>query len=81
MSNTNGGTIPLALVRPGERVRLVDILAGHKLRHRLTEMGLIPNAEVEIIQDEGGPLLLAINDTRLAVGRGVAHKITVQVSG
>ena len=71
--------LPLAMVTPGEPVKLVRIVAGQRLRRRLTELGLIPGVEFKIMQDEGGPLLLAIKDTRLALGRGIAHKIIVEM--
>ncbi|MFC1976308.1 ferrous iron transport protein A [Chloroflexota bacterium] len=70
--------LPLTMVKPGQRVKLVDIAAGRRLRHRLTELGLTPGVELKVMQDEGGPLLLAVHDTRLALGRGMAHKIIVQ---
>ena len=70
--------LPLTMVAPGESVRLIRIVAGHRLRRRLTELGLIPGVEFKIMQGEGGPLLLAIKDTRLALGRGMAHKIIVE---
>ncbi|OQY27659.1 MAG: hypothetical protein B6243_12770 [Anaerolineaceae bacterium 4572_5.2] len=57
---------------------LVEITAGHGARRRLTELGLTPGVELQVIQDEGGPLLLAVHDSRLALGRGMAHKIMVQ---
>jgi Fe2+ transport system protein FeoA len=72
--------LPLSMVAPGESVRLVRIAAGHRLRRRLTELGLIPGVEFKIMQDDGGPLLLAVKDTRLALGRGMAHKIIVQTA-
>ncbi len=78
MRMARNGTLPLSLVVPGQRVKLVEITAGHKLRHRLTELGLTSGVELEVVQDEGGPLLLAVHDTRLALGRGMAHKIMVQ---
>jgi Fe2+ transport system protein FeoA len=70
--------LPLTMVAPGESVKLVRIAAGHRLRRRLTELGLIPGVELKIMQAEGGPLLLAVKDTRLALGRGMAHKIFVE---
>lgn len=70
--------LPLSMAGPGRRVKLVEITAGHKLRHRLTELGLTPGVEMMIIQDEGGPVLLAVHDSRLALGRGMAHQIMVQ---
>ena len=61
----------------GQKVRLQKIEAGRKLTHRLTELGLTPGVELTIIQDSG-PLLLAVRDSRVAVGRGMAHKMRVQ---
>jgi Fe2+ transport system protein FeoA len=72
--------LPLSMVEPGESVKLVRVATGHRLRRRLTELGLIPGVEFKIMQDEGGPLLLAVKDTRLALGRGMAHKIIVQTA-
>lgn len=70
--------LPLPLVPQGQHVRVVEIDAGRQANHRLTEMGITRGTEVAILQDNGGALLLAIGDTRLALGRGLAHKIRVQ---
>ena len=78
MRMTFDGSLPLSMIGPGQRVKLLEITAGRKLKHRLTELGLTPGTEMKVLQDDGGPLLLAIQDSRLAVGRGMAHKILVQ---
>ena len=80
MNLFQNGNLPLTMVEPGQRVKLVGITAGRRLRHRLTELGLTPGVELKVMQDKGGggPLLLAVHDTRLALGRGMAHKIIVQ---
>ena len=80
MNLFQNGNLPLTMVAPGERVKLVGITAGHRLRRRLTELGLTPGVELKVMQGQGGPLLLAIQDTRLALGRGMAHKIIVQAA-
>ena len=72
------GVLPLTMVAPEEPVRLVEIMARGRLRHRLTELGLTPGVELKVLQNKGGPLLLAVHNTRLALGRGMAHKIMVQ---
>ena len=72
------GCLPLSLVSPGQTVRLVKIAAGRQLTHRLTELGLTPGVELTLLQSNGGPLLLAVRDTRLALGAGMAHKIMVE---
>lgn len=74
---TKNGTLPLTMISPGQTVKLVEIATGRKLKHRLTELGLTPGVELEVMQDQGGPLLLSVYNSRLALGRGMAHKIMV----
>ncbi len=73
------GLLPLTMVSAGQRVRLVEITAEHKLRRRLTELGLTPGVELNVVQAQGGPLLLTVHESRLALGRGLAHQIMVQI--
>ena len=77
MLNQNGN-LPLAMVGTGQVVKLVRVAAGRILTRRLAELGLTPGVQLEILQDQGGPLLLAVRDSRLALGRGMAHKIIVE---
>ncbi|GAB4430364.1 MAG: ferrous iron transport protein A [Anaerolineae bacterium] len=74
---TDPSALPLSMVSPGTPVKLIGIAAGRKLRHRLTELGLTPGVELQVMQDQGGPLLVAVYGSRLALGRGTAHKIMV----
>jgi len=73
----NDQTIPLSMAKMGQTVRLVTIEAGKKLTHRLTELGLTPGVELMVVQDSGGPLLLSVRDSRVAVGRSMATKLHV----
>jgi Fe2+ transport system protein FeoA len=78
----NTPSLPLSMITQGERVRLLKINAGEVLSNRLTALGLTPGVELTIVQDAGGPLLLSVRDSRLALGRGMANKIMVEfVSG
>ncbi len=71
--------LPLSMLGPGERARLLSVNANEGLTSRLNAMGLTPGVEVTVIQDAGGPLLLSVRDSRLAVGRGMAQKILVEI--
>ncbi len=71
--------IPLTHIPVGKLVRLVEIKGGREITHRLVEMGLTPGVEFKILQDAGGPLLLAIRDSRIALGRGMAFRVLVQM--
>jgi Fe2+ transport system protein FeoA len=69
----------LSMVSPGEDVRLVAIHGGQQMRKRLADLGLNVGMTVRVVQRNGhGPLILAVKDSRLAVGHGMAHKILVQ---
>lgn len=70
--------IPLAIAYPGQKVRVVSIVAGRGLTQRLISMGLNVGSEIEVIKSGApGPFLIAIKETRLAIGRGIAYKIMV----
>lgn len=73
--------LPLTMAAAGQTLQLVRIAAGAGLRRRLTELGLTPGVEFDLLQDRGGPLLLNVRNTRLAIGRGAAQKIIVQAAG
>jgi Fe2+ transport system protein FeoA len=40
-------------------------------------MGLIPGVKLTVLGTRGGPIMIAVNDTRLALGFGMAKKIMV----
>jgi ferrous iron transport protein A len=77
---TTSNTIPLGLVSSGETVELVAIRGGHKLKKRLADLGLTVGMPVRVSRNfNHGPIVLAIkNDTRLAIGRGMALRIEVR---
>lgn len=62
-------------------MRLMSIDAGKKLTHRLNELGLTPGVELMLIHNSGGPLLLSVRDSRVAIGRGMAEKLYVTPIG
>ncbi len=72
------GSFPLATASIGEKVRLEKINGGEKIVHRLTALGLTPGTAFSIVQDAGGPLLLSVLDSRIALGRGMAQKVMVR---
>ena len=73
--------MPLAMVSPGEEVRLVAIRGGQRLRKRLADLGLNVGMTVRVMQCGGhGTLILAVKDSRLALGRGMAHRIMIELT-
>lgn len=70
--------MPLTAASPGQEVTLIDILGGRGIRSKLYSMGLIPGVKLTVLGKRGGPIMVAINDTRLALGFGMAKKIIVE---
>lgn len=71
--------MPLSMVAPGQEVEFVAVHGGRGIRRRLADMGFNPGIRIKVIQGgfQRGPIVVAVRDTRLALGRGMAHKIMV----
>ena len=69
--------IPLSMATADQEVELVEIQAGRKLTRRLAELGLTVGVKLKVVQDNGGPLLVSVRGSRIAIGRGMAHKLLV----
>ena len=69
----------LSRIDPGAEVILIDIEGGRGLRSKLYSMGLVPGVNLKILNGNGsGPVMIAVKDSRLAIGRGMAEKIIVE---
>ena len=84
--------LPLGLLTNGEQAEIMAIreqkgckpceCSKDKRRdeqYRIEDMGIRIGKSVEMLNNEGrGPLLLKVDESRIAVGRGVAMKILVR---
>ena len=73
--------VNLANVTPGSKVRVIEIRGGLGIRQRLSCLGIHPG-DLMIVQASGimrVPVLVNIHDNKVALGRGVASKIMVEV--
>lgn len=59
----------------GTTVRVVRIDAGRGLKQRLLSLGLVPGADIYVLDNRHGPVKLCFNNSRIALGRGVAAKV------
>ena len=73
--------MPLSMAKAGETVKIIEISRSRNAQARLSSMGLRPGDLIEIINNNGrGRLILGHGNTRLAMGRGIAHKIMVSLA-
>lgn len=68
---------PLAMADEGTALRILALHGGKGLAMRLTELGLNVGTEIRVVQRQGGGLLVARGDSRIALGGGMAAKILV----
>lgn len=70
--------VPLTALPPGAKARIVAVIGGRGAARRAMEMGLVPGAIVEVVNNHPGPLIVRVSGTMIALGRGLAHKILVE---
>jgi ferrous iron transport protein A len=68
----------LADMPSGQRVRITGHRGGRMLRARLLAMGLNLGREVDILQNNRGLIIVGVNGGRVALGRGISHKILAE---
>lgn len=73
------GVCPLTMAPVGQDLRLCRLCGGRRVARRLAELGLTPGVHLRVVQDAGGPLLVSVRDSRVALGRGIASKLSVEV--
>ncbi len=71
--------VPLGLLQLGDLAEVVEILSGNQSVTRIEDMGFRVGKTVEVLNNKGrGPLLIKVDESRLALGRGLAMKIMVR---
>jgi len=75
------GQLTLAEMKTGQTGTVVGVLGGHGLIRRLDALGIRPGKKVTKLSSTlfRGPVILRVDNARVAVGFGMARKIIVEV--
>ena len=66
----------LSQFKKGEKVKILGINCGKEFGRRLCDLGLFEGTEIGIIKnDDFGPIVIQILNSKIALGRGEAGKI------
>ncbi len=77
-SAQNRACQPLNAAPTGARVVVQEVRGGQGILSRLATLGFTPGALLTVVQNFGrGPLIVAVRDARIALGRGEAGAIQV----
>ena len=68
-------------IKPGQKARVIEVQGGWGLRQKLSELGILPSQVITIANASAwrGPVLVEVNSNEVALGRGVARKVLVEV--
>lgn len=74
--NFTDETISLLFAWPGQAFRVAELDCGEMAARRLTELGMVPGARVEVLRSgRFGSLIVKVDSCRLGLGRGLAAKV------
>jgi ferrous iron transport protein A len=65
----------------GQQVKVTGFRGGQAVSRKLRQLGLLPGDSARVMRHApfGGPVMIEVNGRTLALGRGIAAKITVEV--
>jgi ferrous iron transport protein A len=72
---------PLSNLSTNKTARIVQILGGHGILRRLHVMGIREGQKIKIISKQPfrGPVTVEVCGSQMTLGRGMAHRILVEV--
>lgn len=67
-------------IRTNKSVRVVDVAGGWGFRRHISQLGIHPGDVLTVLRHAamGGPILIMIHGSQIAIGRGMASHITVE---
>ena len=73
--------VPLHYVKEGVVVRIAQINSGRGMMSRLNNMGLFIGQKLQVVRNSHGHIIVAQDNLRLALGRGMSSRIMVEEEG
>jgi Fe2+ transport system protein FeoA len=73
------GLLPLADCPLDCQACLKCVQVDHCIVLRLRELGLTPGVQVRVVQDTGGPMLVSVRGSRVALGRDLTRNMWVEL--
>jgi Fe2+ transport system protein A len=74
-SAASGQMIPLSMVRTGEKVHVISISGRDDTRHFLGSIGFVEDAEVSVVTEMNGNVIVNVKGTRVAISKSMANRV------
>ena len=69
--------MPLILSNPGEEVIIRKVGGNPDVKKHLEDLGFVVGANVSVVSEIGGNLIVNVKDSRIAISREMAGKIMI----
>ena len=69
--------MPLGMAGVGDVNVIAKITGRDEVRQHLAELGFVVGAEVRVVSEMAGSLILSVGDSRVALNRDMAMRIMV----
>ena len=69
--------MPLAMAPSGEMSTVKKVTGRDEVRQHLAALGFVVGAQVQVINELGGNLILSVKESRIALDKSLAMRIMV----
>lgn len=69
--------MPITLANQGESMMIMRVGGSQEVKKHLADLGFVPGAELKIITEIGGNLIVNVKESRVAISKEMAGKIMV----
>ena len=69
--------MPLGMMETGVKRKIRKVSGKDKTRRFLESLGFVPGAEVSVVSELGGNMIVNVKDSRVAIDRELARCILV----
>ena len=70
--------MPLAIVKVGEKVRVLRVTGSETTKKHLGALGFVPGALITVVTATDDNLIVAIHDSRIAIAGEVSRHVIVE---
>ncbi len=70
--------MPLAMVMEGETRTIREFRGEGDMKRHLQDIGFIKGERVRVVGENAGGMICVVKDVKVALSRGLAHRIMVE---
>lgn len=69
--------MPLSMAVIGEKKRVIKVGDKDEVRRFLQNLGFVEGAEITVVSELSGNMIINVKDTRIAIDKSMANRIMV----